>query len=140
MIHIKIFTMGKTKEKWLQEALSEYEERLKGRATFSLVLYKTEKELEENLVLKKFAVLLDPNGISYDSEEFSKFFLKKAEESGSTIVFGIGGATGFSKNFTKNFTCISLSKLTFTHQITRILLYEQIFRAFEIIKGSGYHK
>ena len=137
MYKIRIITVGKIKEKWLQLALLEYEKRLKKLAYIEWVLKRCEKELYKAVEKEKSFICLDEKGIFLDSENFSK----KVLTIGSKICFLMGGDMGISKDIQKKalFT-LSLSKLTFTHQMTRLILLEQIYRSFEIEKGSPYHK
>jgi 23S rRNA (pseudouridine1915-N3)-methyltransferase len=136
MQHIKILSIGKNKESWLQEALHEYEKRLTAIARIDWVLLKKEEQLEEALKKEQNYHCLDPFGTLYTSERFSTFLMPHP-----SITFVIGGATGIAKNLKdKAASLISLSPLTFTHQHTRLILLEQIYRSHEIQKGSNYHK
>lgn len=140
MIRIKILSPGKNKDAWLEDALQEYLKRLSPIAEFELIWTKDEKTFEKLIREEKQLICLDPNGKMMDSVAFSDFFLKEVESGGSKIVFAIGGSEGFSEELLKGRKLLSLSPLTFTHQMTRLILVEQIFRAFEISKGSKYHK
>lgn len=141
MYKIKILTIGKIKEKWLDAALTEYTKRLTPHMKLQWLLFKGEKELEAAIMLEKFFILLDEDGEQFSSVDFSKKILKFLEEQNSAATFVIGGAEGISSNIkTKCKLKISLSSLTFTHQIVRLLLLEQLYRAIEIEKGSAYHK
>ncbi len=139
MIRIKIISPGKTKEAWLAEAIQEYIKRLTPVAQFDLLFPKDEKTFAKLLNEEKSCIYLDPAGKTFTSEAFTSYFLKAVEQGGSSITFAIGGADGFPKGTITSQT-LSLSPMTFTHQMTRLLLIEQIFRAFEIDKGSNYHK
>lgn len=140
MIRIKIISPGKIKENWLILAIQEYIKRLTPLATFELIFPKDEKTFAKLLQDEKDLICLDPQGQSLTSEAFSTYFFKSIEKFGSSISFAIGGADGFPRGIHLNCPKISLSPMTFTHQMTRLLLIEQIFRAFEINKGSNYHK
>jgi 23S rRNA (pseudouridine1915-N3)-methyltransferase len=140
MIQIKILSPGKNKEAWLEEALQEYLKRLSLVAQFELVWTKHEKSFSKLMREEKALICLDTSGKMLDSVSFARFFFKAAQEGGSKIAFAIGGAEGFPEGATEGKTLISLSLLTFTHQMARLILVEQIFRAFEIEKGSKYHK
>ena len=140
MIKIKLLSVGKTKEPWLEAGLEEYLKRLSSSASFEFLWYKSEMLLEEAIAKEKQAILLDPHGKVFDSIEFADFLFQGFEKGGSRLAFGIGGPDGFSDAIKKTLPLLSLSKMTFTHQMTRLILVEQIFRAFEIKKGSGYHK
>ncbi len=141
MLKIKVYSVGKTKENWLQEALQEYERRLKPILSLEWILAKTDEQLKQFLEKESHFIALDPQGKHYTSEEFSLFLGKAFQNYDSRLTFVIGGAEGISKAVkTQAKGLISLSKMTFTHQITRLVLIEQIYRAFEIQKGSAYHK
>jgi 23S rRNA (pseudouridine1915-N3)-methyltransferase len=141
MYKIKIYSVGKTKEPWLQEALDLYEKRLKGTLTLEWLLYKTDIELEAALKKQGPFICLTPEAKQYTSAEFSSSFIRWITQSGSRLSFVIGGAEGLSKELkAQALSLLSLSKMTFTHQITRFILVEQLYRALEIEKGSSYHK
>lgn len=141
MIRIKIFSVGKNKESWLSEALEEYETRLKPILEIQWILVKTSEALQEILVKETSFIVLTPDVKPVTSEQFSEQLYQWIEKMGSRLSFVIGGAEGLADEIIKkSYAAISLSKLTFTHQIVRLLLIEQIYRATEIRKGSGYHK
>ena len=141
MYRIKIFTVSKTKEKWLQEALSEYEKRLKSIMPIEWILAKNNDQLETLLDKEPSYVALSPLGKMRTSEEFSTYLFSLLESQGSRLNLVIGGAEGLPDNLiNKAKEQISLSPMTFTHQIARLILIEQIYRATEIQKGSQYHK
>lgn len=140
MIRIKIISPGKNKESWLEEAILEYIKRLSSVAEFELIWTKDEKSFAKSISEEKALICLDPQGKLLDSEGFTDFFFKAVESGGSRITLAIGGAEGFPKGATDGKKLLSLSPLMFTHQMTRLILIEQIFRAFEIAKGSKYHK
>ena len=107
----------------------------------STTYLKTDKELVEKAKsLKGYVFALDENGRNYTSRDFSKVIYNGFEEGGSHVGFIIGGFSGLPLQIKNNFNLISLSKMTLTHQFARLLLLEQIYRATEIHKGSGYHK
>jgi 23S rRNA (pseudouridine1915-N3)-methyltransferase len=103
------------------------------------------KKRESDLFLKKiekdsFVILLDENGKEYSSIELAHFIQIKGIIPNKNLLFLIGGPYGFDESIKqKAHLSISLSKLTFTHQMVRIFLYEQIYRSFTIIKGEPYH-
>lgn len=141
MIKIKIYSVGKTKEDWLHNALSLYEARLKSSISFEWILAKNDEQLKQFLEKETNFICLDPNGKQYSSEEFSVFLIKSISMAHSRLSFVIGGAGGIPLSVkTQAKSLLSLSRMTFTHQITRLILVEQIYRAFEIEKGSAYHK
>ncbi len=141
MIKIKIYSVGKTKEEWLQSALALYEERLKSSLSFEWILAKNDEQLKQFLEKETNFICLDPLGKQFSSEEFSHFLQKTIQEAHSRLSFVIGGPEGIPAPVkTRAKALLSLSRLTFTHQIARLVLIEQIYRAFEIQKGSSYHK
>ena len=131
-----MITIGKLREKWLASALEEYKRRLKGSVDIDWLLLKSEGELNAWGENHSF-VALDSNGTLLTSEAFSE----KLFQLGLRINFLIGGANGLSKNLLQKALFVwSLSPLTFTHQMTRLILVEQLYRGIEIEKGSKYHK
>ena len=131
---IKIYNTGKAKEPWLTAALAEYEKRLPFPIEWKL--YKDDESLYSAILKLPTFVALDPQGYSMTSEKFSTFF-----ESHSPRHILIGGATGLPSTVkAKASHLISLSPLTFTHQMTRLILLEQLYRATQILKNSSYHK
>ena len=91
MIKVIILTVGKNKEQWLIEAIKVYEKRLQAKIQFEFVYLKDERKLAEEIKSKK-PIILDATGKQFTSEEFSSFFQRKIEESGSKVYFAIGGA------------------------------------------------
>lgn len=141
MLKAKIYSVGKTKEAWLIEALKEYETRLKPSLTLEWILPKGEDQLEAFLMKEPYFISLDPKGKLLTSEAFSQFMTENFVRHGSRLSFAIGGDVGLSPQLkAKATSCLSLSPLTFTHQLTRLVLVEQLYRALEIQKGSRYHK
>ncbi len=141
MYKIKIITIGKIKEPWLSDAIQEYTNRLKTSMTIEWVLVKDDEKLQQIVEKEASYLCLDPSGSLYTSEAFSTFLLEKLETHGSRLTFIIGGSDGIPKELKAKAThLISLSPMTFTHQCTRLILIEQIYRALEIAKGSAYHK
>lgn len=138
MLKVKVITIGRLKESWLTEALAEYHKRLRGKMEIEWVLAKTDRELEEKALSESLLIALDVKGKLFSSEELSR---KMFMEWGSRFAFAIGGAEGLSETVLQRaFSRWSLSPLTFPHQIVRLLLVEQLYRAFEIEEGSAYHK
>lgn len=140
MYKLRILSIGKTKEEWLETAIAEYLKRLQNIATIEFILSKNDEQLEM-LVNKEDAVIcLDSTGSMMDSPKFSSFLIKQLEANGSRLSFVIGGSEGLPANLKAKYPLISFSSMTFTHQIIRLILVEQIYRAIEINKGSRYHK
>lgn len=140
MLRLKILSVGKTKEKWLDEAFNEYVKRLKPSVQIACSWAKDTSQLIEWAEKENSLIGLDPNGRSFTSEEFAKFFIQQWEKGGARLTLIIGGAEGLPSELKQKIPLISLSPLTFTHQITRLVLIEQIYRSIEIQKGSHYHK
>jgi 23S rRNA (pseudouridine1915-N3)-methyltransferase len=141
MLKIKIFTVGKCKESWLEEALHEYQTRLTPHAQIEWLLAKDDKALCSFSEKESSYICLDPKGVLFTSEALSQKVHQRLESDGSRLSIFIGGAVGLPASIRKNAKELwSLSPLTFTHQITRLILLEQLYRSFEIAKGSKYHK
>ena len=157
---VKIVTVGKLKEKYLKDGIAEYSKRISRFATVEIVELADEKtpdrasdsenekilDLEGNRILSKigdreFVVVLAIEGKTLSSEEFSKQLEQTSINGFSTLTFVIGGSLGLSPQV-KNRANLSLSfgRLTLPHQLMRLVLVEQIYRAFTIQQGSPYHK
>lgn len=153
---IKLLTIGKTDNAAIAQLIKTYEARLKHYIQFSIETIpdlkntknfseEIQKEKEGDLILSKISttdrmVLLDENGTSFDSIEFSKFLQKQMNSGIKQLVFVIGGPYGFSeKIYKKSQGKISLSKMTFSHQMVRLFAIEQIYRGFTILKNEPYH-
>lgn len=138
MFKVKVITVGKCKEAWLKEALQEYEKRLRPRMQIEWVLVDSDEALQERVFKEKSFIALEIEGKSLGSEEVSR---KLFSSWGLSPVFVIGGAAGLPASMkTRSAHLWSLSKLTFTHQMVRLILVEQLYRALEIEGGSSYHK
>lgn len=150
-----MLTVGKTEAGWVREGLETYSSRLSRYVPFSVneipelknasSLSKAQvKEKEGELILsrvtaKDTVILLDEKGKEYSSSEFAKE-VEKLISGGKNIVFVIGGAFGFSDAvYARSDGKVSLSRMTFTHQMVRAIFVEQLYRAFTIIKGEPYH-
>lgn len=141
MIKIKIFTVGKKPDPWVQQGLTMYTERLKGSLVIDWTYAKDDGVLTRYLSKEPQFVCLDPQGKPLSSTRFSAFLLDELEKNGSKVVFVIGGASGLTKQIIEQASyLISLSTLTFTHQLAKLVLIEQLYRGIQIIKGSPYHK
>lgn len=156
---ISIICVGKIKEKFFALAIDEYLKRLSKYAKVNIIEITDEKApenlspMEEEIVKNKegekilknikdeFVIALCIDGNSFDSVQFANFIQKNMNNGISHISFIIGGSLGLSKNVIKraNFK-ISFSKMTFPHQLMRIILLEQIYRAQKILKNEPYHK
>ncbi len=156
MLKIKIITIGKNKEVWIDDAMWHYEKLLKKFANLAFVYIpgiKKTRSLSEDEVKKQeasklmeklgsgYKVALSDKGRQYDSEEFSKYLSKLMRASGGTIEFVIGGVYGLDKSIIdKCDDIISLSPMTMSHQLIRPVLLEQLYRGFSILSGGKYHK
>jgi 23S rRNA (pseudouridine1915-N3)-methyltransferase len=141
MHKITIYTVGKTKETWLNSAVEEYTKRLKNTMQIHWVLCKNSEQLNSLLSKEKRYICLDPLGKLLSSEEFTKEIFKQLEIGGSRLNIVIGAAEGIDPLIkTSSALLLSLSPLTFTHQLCRLVLLEQLYRASEIDKGTPYHK
>ncbi len=153
---IKLLAIGKTDDKNLQTLIENYQKRLKHYINFQIDLIpdikniknlskQQQKEKEGELILKKLSpsdqlVLLDEKGKEFKSLEFAVFMQKKMNSGIKQLVLVIGGPYGFSEAvYKKSQGKISLSKMTFSHQMIRLFVVEQIYRAFTILKNEPYH-
>lgn len=139
MLKLKLISVGKTKEEWLDAAIDEYVKRLKPVMAIEFLWVKNDEQLIAAVEKESGAVCLDAAGKQMTSEQFASFIGKSFEDNGSRLTLVIGGAEGLPPKL-KNYPLISLSLMTMTHQIVRLVLMEQMYRAFEILKGSKYHK
>ena len=157
---IKIVTVGKLKEKYLKDGIAEYSKRISRFAAVEMIELADEKtpdrasdsenekilDLEGNRILSKigdreFVVVLAIEGKTLSSEEFSKQLEQASINGSSTLTFVIGGSLGLSKEVKKRANLsVSFGRLTLPHQLMRLVLTEQIYRAFTIQQGSPYHK
>lgn len=149
---MKIICIGKIKETFFKEAILEYQKRISKYSKLEIIEladYALTKELNiekegesilKNIKEKDFVITLEIEGKELNSLEFSKF-LTDTQIQNSNIVFVIGGSDGLSNEVKKrsNYS-LSFSKLTFPHQLFRIVLLEQIYRAFKIQNNESYHK
>jgi len=153
---ITLLTVGKTDKDWVRQGMDIYMSRLKHYIPFNVVeipelknvsaLTKDQiKTREGELILKSLrntddVILMDERGKQYSSVEFAKVLQDKISYIGKDIVFVIGGAYGFSQAvYERADSKISLSRMTFSHQMVRAIFVEQIYRAFTIMRGEPYH-
>lgn len=139
MLKLKLISVGKTKEEWLDAAIDEYVKRLKPVMSIEFLWVKNDDQLIAAVEKETGVICLDAAGQQMTSEQFAGFIGKKFEDNGSRLTLVIGGAEGLPSKL-KQYPLISLSLMTMTHQIVRLVLMEQLYRAFEILKGSKYHK
>ena len=137
MFKVKIIAIGRSKEAWLSAALAEYEKRLKGRLGIEWLLAEDNGALAAYCRKEPLLIALDIKGDLISSEAFSEKWMRL----GTRAAFAIGGPDGLSADILKlAHWRWSLSPLTFTNQMARLLLVEQLYRALEIERGSPYHK
>lgn len=155
-MNIRLLAIGKTDNKALQSLIDEYTKRLSFYIKFDLEIIpdiknvknlseSQQKEKEGELILAKITptdqmILLDENGSTFSSLQFSDFLQKKMNSGAKTLVFVIGGPYGFSEEvYQKAQGKISLSLLTFSHQMVRLFFIEQLYRGFTILRNEPYH-
>ena len=153
---IKLIVVGKTNAKYLLEGEKEYENRLKHYTKFEEIIIqdvKHSRKLNENELKKKegqlildklenidHLILLDEKGKSFSSLQFSEFLQQKMNSSLKSLVFVVGGPFGFSDDiYQRANSKLSLSKMTFSHQMVRLIFKEQLYRGFSILRGEKYH-
>lgn len=156
-MNIKIVAVGKIKEKFTKDAIDEFKKRLGAYCSLSLVEVPAQDIKDENLAAKymelegekilqsiksdSYVITLEIEGKMLSSEGFAQKISELSNEGHNEIVFIIGGANGLAPAVSQraNFK-LSFSKMTFTHQLVRVFLYEQIYRAFKIMNNENYHR
>jgi 23S rRNA (pseudouridine1915-N3)-methyltransferase len=139
-MRIKIIAVGKIKKEYIKKGVLDYSQRIAHYIPFEIAEVK-EEHLGRSIDADVFNVLLDENGKALTSTAFALFIEKMMISSVKDIVFFVGGAEGFSDEFRKKaHFLLSLSKMTLPHEVARMVLVEQIYRAFTIIRGERYHK
>ena len=156
-MNIKIIAVGKIKEQYLKDAIKEYEKRLSPFCSFSVTEIQAEqindeslsekyKELEADRILQAikqgaYVITLEILGKSLSSESFAEKIKEVSNLGVNDVVFIIGGANGLHSKVSNIASFkLSFSKMTFTHQMIRLLLTEQIYRAFKINNNEKYHR
>ena len=160
LMKIKIYAIGKIKEPYLKIGIDEYLKKIKPYCNVEIVELNDEpipnnpsasqieiaknKEGEkvlQNLKDNEYLIGLDLNKKELESPRFAEFLDKNLVNNGASISFVIGGSYGLSDKLKSRCNdSLSLSKMTFLHQMTRLILLEQIYRAFKILRGETYHK
>ena len=155
-MRLTLLTVGRTDISWVRQGLDMYVGRLKHYISFDLVEIPELKNVsafsqdqikqkEGELILSKLkpadeVILLDEHGREFRSIEFSRFIEERMSRSGRDMVFVIGGAYGFSDAvYARANSKLSLSKMTYSHQLVRTIFAEQLYRAFTIMRGEPYH-
>ena len=153
---IKLIAIGKTDNTDLQSLMDDYIKRLGFYIKFSMDIIpdiknvknlseEQQKQKEGELILSKLnatdiLILLDENGKQFDSVNFSEYLQKHMNSGIKQLVFAIGGPYGFSKDvYNKSNGKVSLSKMTFSHQMIRLFFIEQLYRGFTILRNEPYH-
>ena len=154
---IKILTVGKTREKFWQLAESEFTKRIQRYQQIVHIFVKDAslespknvelaKKIEGEKMLRQispeeYVVVLDRNGRQIDSLHFAEFIQHKLDQATKTLTFVIGGSSGlFTEVLGRANLILSFSKMTFPHEMFKVMLLEQIYRAFTIMRGEKYHK
>ena len=155
-MNIVLLTVGKTEESYWKEALAEYQRRLQHYVPFELQalpevkntknLTMSQQKTQEGVLIRKamqagdWFVLLDEQGKEYTSMQFAAYLEKKIQIVSRRLVFVIGGPYGFSdEGYQMASERLSLSKMTFSHQMIRPIFVEQLYRAMTILRGEPYH-
>jgi 23S rRNA (pseudouridine1915-N3)-methyltransferase len=153
---ITLLLSGKTEDDYIIKGFSKYEQRLKHYIAFETIVIpalkntkalsiEQQKSREGELILKHIqssdrVILLDENGKEYSSVAFSEFIQNQMNSGIKNLVFVVGGPYGFSEEiYKKTHGKISLSKMTFSHQMVRLFFVEQVYRAMTILKNEPYH-
>jgi 23S rRNA (pseudouridine1915-N3)-methyltransferase len=154
---LKIIALGKIKEKFLKEGIDEFLKRLTPYASVEIVELSPIEIKDENLTARileqegekilanikpnSYVITLEIEGVNFTSEKFAQKIEEISNQGQNEIVFVIGSSCGIAKSVSARADFkLSLSKMTFLHQFARLLLVEQIYRAFKIQKGETYHK
>lgn len=154
---IKIVALGKIKEKFLKEGISEFLKRLTSYASMEIIEINPLEIKDENLTAKfleqegekildqikpnSYVITLEINGANFSSEKFAQKLEEICNQGHNEIIFVIGSSCGLASIVSERANLkLSLSSMTFLHQFARLLLLEQIYRAFKIQKGEIYHK
>jgi 23S rRNA (pseudouridine1915-N3)-methyltransferase len=151
-LKLKVLWVGKSRDPWVKDAIDEYAGRIRRYMSLELVDIRDEKgaeaeemrrrecdRLEKHIPPGATLILLDERGEQMDSPGLAAFVGKQRDSGTGELVFAIGGAYGFSEEFRRRGTLLALSKMTFTHQMVRVFLLEQIYRAFTILNKEPYH-
>lgn len=155
-MEVSVISVGKISSEWINTGISMYESRISRYIKYSPVIVpdlknaktlskENIKEDEGKLILNElsqsdFVVILDEKGKEFNSREFAEWIQKQMNTGMKRLIFVIGGPYGFSKKvYERANSKIALSKFTFTHELAKLVLTEQIYRAFTIFKNEPYH-
>jgi 23S rRNA (pseudouridine1915-N3)-methyltransferase len=153
---ITFITVGKTEDAYLKDGIEKYIKRLKHYTKLEMtdipelkntkaLTEEQQKNKEAELILKKITpqdhvILLDENGMEFTSVQFANYINKRSVSSSANLIFIVGGPYGFDQSvYQRANDKISLSRMTFSHQMVRLFFVEQLYRAYSIIKGEPYH-
>lgn len=137
---IKVLFTGKTNEAWIREGVAQYAGRIAHYLPFEIVETPDLDRMLKTLRPADVLVLLDERGETFTSPGLARYLEEKAAHLPKDLVFAIGGPYGFSQAVRERSNGqISLSKMTFSHQLVRVVFVEQLYRALTIIKGEPYH-
>lgn len=151
-MRLRVVWVGKSREEWVKLALADYGARIRRYAPLELAEVRDEKgaaaeemrrreceRLEKQIPPGATVLLLDERGEQMDSPTLASLIGRQRDSGTAELVFVIGGAYGFSDDFRRRRRLLSLSPMTFTHQMVRVFLLEQIYRAFTILNNEPYH-
>jgi 23S rRNA (pseudouridine1915-N3)-methyltransferase len=155
-LKIELLQVGKTSDSFLREGIDMYNKRLKNYVTFDIITLpelknasslslEQQKNMEGKSILNRinndaFLILLDENGKNFSSVEFSNYIQKQMLKGLKGVIFVVGGPYGFSQQvYERANDKISLSKMTFSHQLVRLIFMEQLYRAMTILRNEPYH-
>lgn len=149
---LRVLWVGKSRDSWVREVVAEYAGRIRRYAPLELCEARDQKGAEAEEMRRRECerlgklippdatlVLLDERGEQMDSPGLAAYIGKQRDSGTSELVFAIGGAYGFSEEFRRRGRLLSLSKMTYTHQMVRVFLLEQVYRAFTILNNEPYH-
>jgi len=136
-LKVLVVAVGRLKEAYLREAEAEYRKRLRPYCSFDVVEVKDEAALLRAVPERALLIALDEGGVAPSSREFAELCLS----GGQTVVFAIGGPDGHSDAVRKRARhVVSFGRMTIAHRLVRVLLAEQIYRGFRILRGEPYHR
>jgi 23S rRNA (pseudouridine1915-N3)-methyltransferase len=151
-LKLRIVWVGKSRESWVKEAVADYAGRIRRYIPLELGEVREEKgaeaeemrrreceRLDKMMTPGSTLVVLDERGDQVDSAGLAAYIGKQRDTGTAELVFAIGGSYGFSEEFRRRGRLLALSKMTFTHQMIRVFLLEQIYRAFTIMNKEPYH-
>jgi 23S rRNA (pseudouridine1915-N3)-methyltransferase len=151
-VRLRVVWVGKSREEWVKQALADYGARIRRYTPLELIEVRDEKgamaeemrrreceRLEKQIPPGATVLLMDELGEQMDSPGLASCIGRQRDCGVAELVFVIGGAYGFSDAFRRRGRLLSLSRMTFTHQMVRVFLLEQIYRAFTILNNEPYH-